>query len=124
MSNPLGEHPAQSSGSSRDLSDQYGHAGSAVGGDSRAGVEAEPTNPQHGRNWIRRVTQDCAEPWHLFTVSQEKQFPPLFRCAPTATPSVLSRSTTVSNFHDAIEALARHGVFLGACEQSMGASGQ
>src|SRR5690606_37696935 len=48
VGDPLGEHPAQSGGSSGDLGNQHGHASGVVSSGSGAGVEAEPADPQHG----------------------------------------------------------------------------
>ena len=46
--NPLDNHPRYCRRRGRDLGHGHGHAGAAVGGDRRSGVETEPADPQHG----------------------------------------------------------------------------
>ena len=54
---PFREHPGERGGGGGDLRDGHRHAGRAVGGDRRTGVEAEPADPQeagadHGQDEV------------------------------------------------------------------------
>ena len=46
VAHPFDEHPGERGGRSRDLGDRHRHAGDTVGRKFRAGIEAEPADPQ------------------------------------------------------------------------------
>ena len=74
MGEPLGEHPAQRSGSGSDLGHQHCHTGSAVGRSSGTGVEAEPAHPQHGRTHqgVTQVVWRHWRGWETFTLAEDQ----------------------------------------------------